>query len=164
MILADVRIGLGYDRHRLEEGRKLVIGGVDIPHNKGLRGHSDGDLLCHVIMDALLGAADLGEIGLLFPDTNPEYKDADSLKLLEDVGGRLKSNGCKVINIDCVIIAQEPKLSSYYDEMKRKVSSALEILPRQVRLKAKTGENLGWVGGGEGMEAFCTALVEVSGG
>ena len=161
VIMADLRMGLGYDRHRLEEGIKLMVGGVEVPYDRGLAGHSDGDLLCHVIMDALLGAANLGEVGTLFPNTDPAYKDVNSLSLLEEIGEKLKRVRCKVLNIDCVIVAQQPKLSTYYSQMKRNVAGALGILPQQVGIKAKTGEELGWVGAGHGMEAMCTALLEI---
>ena len=139
-----------------------MIGGVEIPHDRGLAGHSDGDLLCHAIMDALLSAAGMGEIGLLFPDTDPAYENASSISLLEQVGKKLRSKATGILNIDCIIVAQSPGISPYYDEMKRKVASALEIFPRQVGIKAKTGEKLGWVGSGEGMEAICTALLEIT--
>lgn len=155
-----LRIGMGYDRHRLIKGRKLIIGGIYIPGDKGLEGHSDADLLCHAVMDALLGAANLGEIGLLFPDTDPAFKDSNSLSLLAEVGEMLKADNYEILNIDCVIIAQSPKISPYYNEIKRNVSDALEILPQQVSIKAKTGERLGWIGHGEGMEATCIALIK----
>ena len=155
-----MRIGQGYDVHRLTEGRKLVIGGVLIPYEKGLDGHSDADVLLHAIMDALLGAAALGDIGKLFPDTDEQYAGADSLKLLEYVKGVLAEKGYRVGNIDSTIIAQEPKMRPYIDQMRENISTALEISVDQVSVKATTEEYMGFTGRKEGIAAEAVALIE----
>lgn len=153
------RSGTGYDVHRLVTGRKLILGGVDIPYDLGLDGHSDADVLVHAIMDALLGAAALGDIGRHFPDTDPAYKGADSLKLLEHVGGLLSDAGYQICNIDAVIIAQRPKLAPFIGEMERNIASALGIENDQVNVKATTTEKLGFEGRQEGISSQAVCMI-----
>ncbi len=155
-----MRIGHGYDVHRLVEGRKLILGGVDIPHEKGLLGHSDADVLTHAIMDALLGAAALGDIGKLFPDNDPAYAGADSLVLLERVGERLAQTGYRVGNIDATILAQKPKLAPHIPQMRANLAARLGLNPDQISVKATTEEGLGFTGAGEGMAAHAVCLLE----
>lgn len=154
-----MRIGHGYDVHRLVEGRKLILGGVQIPHDTGLLGHSDADVLLHAIMDALLGAAGLGDIGKHFPDTDPAYEGADSLGLLVQVVKILRDHHFTIQNIDSTVIAQRPKLAPYLDEMKQKIAAACEISPDQVNLKATTEEKLGFTGRLEGISAHSVVLL-----
>lgn len=154
-----MRIGHGYDVHRLTEGRKLILGGVEILWNKGLLGHSDADVLAHAIADALLGAAALGDIGKLFPDNDPAYKGADSLKLLAEVCRRVREAGYEVENIDATILAQAPKLRPYIDRMRENLAAACGISPGQVSVKATTEEGLGFTGAGEGMAAHSVCLL-----
>ena len=154
-----MRIGQGYDVHRLTEGRKLILGGVDIPYEKGLDGHSDADVLVHAIMDAILGAAALGDIGLLFPDNDDAYLGADSLKLLHTVGERVRAAGYEIGNIDSTVIAQRPKLRPYIDEMRGNISKALNIDISRVSVKATTEEHLGFTGRMEGIAAQAAALL-----
>ena len=154
-----MRIGTGYDVHKLVEGRKLIIGGVEIPYEKGLLGHSDADVLVHAIMDALLGAAALGDIGKHFPDTDEKYKGADSLMLMREVKRILSENGYEIENVDSTIIAQAPKMKPHIDEMRRRIASALEIDVSQVSVKATTEERLGFTGRGEGISAQAAALI-----
>lgn len=153
-----LRIGIGYDVHKLVEGRKLILGGVDIPYEKGLLGHSDADVLLHAIMDALLGAATLGDIGFHFPDSDKKYEGADSMKLLRKVKDMLFDKGYLINNIDATIICQAPKMRPFIDEMRANVSKALEIPLDSVNIKATTEEHLGFTGRGEGIsaEAVCT--------
>lgn len=158
--MSDMRIGHGYDVHRLAEGRKLILGGVDIPWEKGLLGHSDADVLTHAVMDALLGAAGLGDIGQHFPDTDPAYAGADSLKLLEHVTGLLKERGFAVGNVDATILAQRPKLAPHIPRMRDNLAQAMGIDPGRVNVKATTEEGLGFTGSGEGMAAHGVALIE----
>ena len=148
-----MRIGMGYDVHRLTEGRKLIMGGVEIPYDKGLLGHSDADVLLHAIMDALLGAAALGDIGKHFPDTDPAYKGISSVKLLKHVGELLEENKFLIENIDATIIAQAPKMRPYIDQMRENIAAALQIEVEQVNVKATTEEGLGFTGTGEGISA-----------
>ncbi len=155
-----MRIGNGYDVHRLVQDRDLILGGVNIPYEFGLLGHSDADVLAHAIMDALLGAAALGDIGLLFPDTDPEYEGADSMKLMSEVGQRLSDEGYVIGNIDATVIAQKPKLRPYIDNMRENIAMALGILPSQVSVKATTEEGLGFTGEGEGIAATAVCLIE----
>ena len=155
-----MRIGHGYDVHRLVEGRDLIIGGVKIPHTLGLLGHSDADVLLHAVSDALLGAAGLGDIGKHFPDTDPAYKGADSLKLLEIVGEKVVDAGCRVSNIDVTMIAQAPKLRPYIDTMERNIAGALNIDVSRVNVKATTEERLGFTGEGHGMACHAVCLLE----
>ncbi len=152
-----MRIGMGYDVHRLVEDRKLIIGGVEIPYEKGLLGHSDADVLLHAIMDGLLGAAALGDIGKHFPETDPAYKGADSLMLLRKVGELLERGGFLIENIDATIIAQAPKMRPYIDTMRDKIAGVLGIDVHQVNVKATTEEGLGFTGNGEGIssQAIC---------
>lgn len=155
-----MRIGHGYDVHRLVEGRKLILGGVEIEYEKGLLGHSDADVLLHAISDALLGAAALGDIGCMFPDNDPQYKDADSLKLLEAVGDRLRENGYVTGNIDATVIAQRPKLKPFIPEMRQNIASALKVDIDFISVKATTEEGLGFSGTGEGIAAHSVCLIE----
>lgn len=161
-----MRVGLGYDVHRLVEGRELILGGVTIPHTLGLLGHSDADVLVHAIMDALLGAAALGDIGKHFPDTDPKYKGISSMKLLEQVGALLAEEGYVIENIDATLIAQKPKLRPYIQEMEENIARVLQIEKRQVNVKATTEEGLGFTGTEEGIasQAICslTGLYEGS--
>lgn len=155
-----IRVGLGYDVHKLVEGRKLILGGVDIPFEKGLLGHSDADVLLHAVTDALFGAAALGDIGSHFPDSDPQYKGADSLKLLAACGRELQEHGWKIGNIDAVIVAQRPKLLPYVPQMRENIARVLEIDVSQVSVKGKTEEGLGFTGSGEGMAVHAVCLIE----
>ncbi|MBM6925634.1 2-C-methyl-D-erythritol 2,4-cyclodiphosphate synthase [Pseudoflavonifractor phocaeensis] len=155
-----MRIGHGYDVHKLVEGRRLILGGVDIPYEKGLLGHSDADVLVHAVMDALLGAAALGDIGKLFPDNDPAYAGADSLVLLERVGERIAQAGYRVGNIDATVLAQRPKLAPHIPRMRENMATRLGINPDQVSVKATTEEGLGFTGAGEGMAAHAVCLLE----
>ncbi len=155
-----MRIGTGYDVHRLVTGRDLVIGGVKIDYEKGLLGHSDADVLCHAVMDALLGAACLGDIGQHFPDSDPAYAGADSLVLLSACGALLKEAGYEVGNIDAVIIAQKPKMRPHIDEMRRRMAGALGIEPGRISVKATTEEGLGFTGSGEGIASQAVCLIQ----
>ena len=154
-----IRVGYGYDVHRLVEGRKLILGGVDIPFEKGLLGHSDADVLLHAITDALFGAAALGDIGSHFPDTDPRYKGADSLKLLEACGKELREQGWRISNIDSTIVAQRPKLLPYMEEMTRNVARGLGVEPSRVNVKATTTERMGFEGEGLGISAQAVVAV-----
>lgn len=155
-----MRIGQGYDVHRLVEGRKLILGGVEIPYEKGLLGHSDADVLTHSIMDAVLGAAALGDIGKLFPDSKLEFKDADSLVLLAKVVSFVKSKGYIIENIDSTIIAQRPKLAPYIDEMRERIAAACGMEADWVSVKATTEEGLGFTGTGEGIACQAICLIK----
>ena len=155
-----MRIGHGYDVHRLVEGRKLILGGVEIPWEKGLLGHSDADVLTHALMDALLGAAALGDIGHLFPDNDPAYEGADSILLLKRVCAVLRENGCRVGNVDCTVIAQRPKLAPHILNMREKLAEAMELPVSCVSVKATTEEGLGFSGEGLGIAAHAVALIE----
>lgn len=155
-----MRIGIGFDVHKLVEGRKLVLGGVIIPFEKGLLGHSDADVLVHAINDALLGACALGDIGRHFPDTDPDYKDISSIVLLKKVKNLLSDKGYKIINIDSVICAERPKLAPYIDKMRKNIAKALDISVEQISVKATTTEELGFEGKGEGISAYAVCLIE----
>lgn len=155
-----MRIGHGYDVHKLVEGRKLILGGVDIPHSVGLLGHSDADVLLHAIMDSLLGAAALGDIGKLFPDTDDRFKGADSIVLLKEVVRVLKENGYGVVNIDSTVIAQAPKLKDYIVKMRENIASACQIDVSCVSVKATTEEKLGFTGNKEGISAHSVCLID----
>ena len=155
-----MRVGMGYDVHRLVEGRKLILCGVEIPYEKGLLGHSDADVALHAIMDALLGAAALGDIGKHFPDTDPKYEGASSMKLLEAVKDLLDEKCFVIENIDATIIAQRPKLLPYMEEMKKNVARALELTEDRVNIKATTEEGLGFTGSGEGISAQAVCLLQ----
>lgn len=154
-----MRIGHGYDVHRLVEDRKLILGGVEIPYEKGLLGHSDADVLAHAISDALLGAAALGDIGSHFPDTDPAFAGADSLKLLTEVCRQVEAKGYKIGNIDATILAQRPKLRPYIDTMRANLAAACGITVDQINVKATTEEKLGFTGSGEGMAAHAVCLL-----
>ena len=155
-----MRIGHGYDVHKLVEGRDLILGGVKIPYEKGLLGHSDADVLLHAVSDALLGAAALGDIGRHFPDTDPAYKGADSLKLLVCVAEKIHTAGYRVENVDVTMIAQKPKLMAYIPQMQINIADALGIAPSQVNVKATTEEHLGFTGDGSGMSCHAVCLLE----
>ncbi|MCQ2447705.1 MAG: 2-C-methyl-D-erythritol 2,4-cyclodiphosphate synthase [Oscillibacter sp.] len=158
--MTNLRIGHGYDVHRLVEGRKLILGGVEIAWEKGLLGHSDADVLIHAVMDALTGASRLGDIGKLFPDTDPAYSGISSLKLLQEVGALLKEKGYDIVNIDATLLAQRPKIAPYKQKMAENIAFALEIDAEQVNVKATTEEGLGFTGDGSGMAAHAVALLE----
>ena len=155
-----IRIGHGYDVHKLVEGRKLIVGGVKIPHEKGLLGHSDADVLLHAVSDALLGAAALGDIGCLFPDNDPKFEGADSLILLKEVVAVLKKSGSKVGNIDCTLIAQRPKMRPHIDAMRKNIADACEVSVDCISVKATTEEKLGFTGREEGISAHAVCLIE----
>ncbi|WP_160662455.1 2-C-methyl-D-erythritol 2,4-cyclodiphosphate synthase [Colidextribacter sp. OB.20] len=155
-----VRVGHGYDVHRLTEGRRLILGGVDVPWERGLLGHSDADVLTHAVMDALLGAAGLGDIGRHFPDNDPAYAGADSLRLLEHVVGLLREQGYCVGNVDATVLAQRPKLAPHIPGMRDNLARVMGVDPGQVNVKATTEEGLGFTGSGEGMAAHAVALIE----
>ena len=156
------RFGMGYDVHQLVEGRKLIIGGVDIPFEKGLLGHSDADVLLHAISDALLGAAALGDIGKHFPDTDERYKGADSLKLLEEVGRLLAEKGYTVGNVDATIVAQKPKMAPHIPVMRENIARVLHVDVDRISVKATTEEHLGLTGSGQGISAYAVAGIEKS--
>ena len=160
--MTNLRIGHGYDVHRLVPDRKLILGGVEIPWDKGLLGHSDADVLVHAVMDALAGAARLGDIGKLFPDADPAYKGISSLKLLGEVGRLLGEKGFAVVNIDAALLAQAPKVAPYKAQMAENIAAALRIEPEQVNVKATTEEGLGFTGDGSGMAAHAVVLLEQS--
>lgn len=155
-----MRIGHGYDVHRLKEGRRLILGGVEIPYALGLDGHSDADVLIHAIMDALLGAAGLRDIGVLFPDNDPTFKDISSLTLLDAVLCRIRKNGLRVGNVDATIIAQRPKLRDYIPQMQRTLAEAMGVPSDRVNVKATTEEGLGFTGSGEGIACHAVCLLE----
>ena len=155
-----MRIGHGYDVHKLVEGRKLIMGGVEIPYEKGLLGHSDADVLLHAISDALLGAAALGDIGKLFPDTDPQFKGADSMVLMAEVYRNIKAKGYRVVNIDATIIAQRPKMRSYIDTMRANIAETLECDIDCINVKATTEEGMGFTGEGLGISAHAVCLID----
>jgi 2-C-methyl-D-erythritol 2,4-cyclodiphosphate synthase len=155
-----MRVGVGYDVHRLVDGRKLVLGGIDIPFEKGLMGHSDADALIHAICDALLGAAGLGDIGVHFPNTDPSYKNISSMKILHKTVQLVLNNGFSIVNIDSVIFAETPKMSPYRQAMQTNIATAIELDPDRINIKATTTEGLGMIGQGEGIGAMCVALIE----
>lgn len=154
------RFGMGYDVHQLVENRRLIIGGVDIPYEKGLLGHSDADVLLHAISDALLGAAALGDIGKHFPDTDPRYKGAESLKLLEEVGNLLAEKGYVVGNVDATIVAQKPKMLPHIPQMRENIARVLHVDIDQINVKATTEEHLGFTGSGQGISSYAVAGIE----
>ena len=154
-----MRIGQGFDAHALVAGRKLIIGGVEIPHDKGLAGHSDADVLIHAVCDALLGGAGLGDIGTHFPDSDARNKNIDSRKLLREVAQLLGKNGLKVVNVDATIIAQEPRMAPHVERMRANIASDLGVPPVDINIKAKTTEHLGFVGRGEGIAAEAIVLL-----
>ncbi|MDQ0157024.1 2-C-methyl-D-erythritol 2,4-cyclodiphosphate synthase [Robertmurraya andreesenii] len=154
------RIGQGFDVHQLAEGRPLIIGGIEIPYEKGLLGHSDADVLLHTITDACLGAIGEGDIGRHFPDTDPAFKDADSAKLLEHIWKMIREKGYELVNADCTIIAQKPKMAPYIEPMKARIAELLECTPEQINVKATTTEQLGFTGRGEGIAAQAVVLLQ----
>mgnify|MGYP004645628397 FL=1 len=155
-----MRIGHGYDVHKLVEGRDLIVGGVKIPYEKGLLGHSDADVLLHAVSDSLLGAAAMGDIGGMFPDNDPQFLDADSLVLLRRVFERLRESGYKVINVDATIVAQRPKMKPYIPEMRMNIAAALSTSIDNISVKATTEEEMGFTGRGEGISAHCVSLID----
>ena len=155
-----MRIGHGYDVHKLVEGRDLIVGGVKIPYEKGLLGHSDADVLLHAVSDSLLGAAAMGDIGEMFPDNDPQFLDADSLVLLRRVFERLRESGYRVINVDATIIAQRPKMKPYIPEMRMNIAAALSTSIDNISVKATTEEEMGFTGRGEGISAHCVCLID----
>lgn len=154
-----MRIGFGYDAHRLVSGRQLKLGGVDIPYKKGLDGHSDADVLAHAVMDALLGAAALGDIGKYFPDTDNKWRNANSMELLETIVEMLFTQGWRVENIDCTVVAERPKLAPFVPKMKENLAIAMNIEESRVSVKATTTEGMGFTGKGEGIEAYVVVLI-----
>ncbi len=159
MTAFDYRVGIGFDSHPLAPGRRLVLGGVEIPHDRGLSGHSDGDVLIHAILDALLGAADLGDKGTRFPSSDPQYKDISSLLLLERVGEILAEAGWRVSNVDATMLAQTPRLGPFIPDMKERSAAALSVPPGRVSIKATTTDYLGFVGRAEGIAACAVAAI-----
>lgn len=159
-----LRIGQGFDVHELAVERKLILGGVELPHEKGLLGHSDADALLHAITDALLGAAALGDIGHLFPDTDPRFKDADSVELLKLAWQKIEQKGFTIVNIDCTILAEAPKMKPYLPAMRERIAEALKIAGEQINLKATTMEKMGFVGREEGIGAMSICLLEKKNG
>lgn len=155
-----LRIGNGYDVHRLVEGRKLILGGVEIPHIKGVLGHSDGDVLVHAIMDALLGALALGDIGQHFSDTDMQYKNIDSMLLLSKVKDLIYSKGYRVVNLDSIIVLQKPKVKPYIESMRKRIAEVMEMDLDQVSVKATTEEKLGFTGDESGVKSYCVVLLE----
>ncbi len=158
--MTNLRVGHGYDVHRLTSGRRLILGGVDVPYERGLLGHSDADVLTHAVMDALLGAAALGDIGKLFPDSDPRFEGADSIELLRRVTTLLHEREWETVNVDATVIAQAPKLAPYIDEMRAKLAAAMALDAACVSVKATTEERLGFTGSGEGIAAHAVVLVE----
>ena len=159
-MITDIRIGHGYDVHRLTEGRKLILGGVTIPYEKGLLGHSDADVLTHAVMDAILGALALGDIGKLFPDNDDRFLGADSLLLAKEVASRAAALGWKIGNVDATVIAQAPKLAPYIDQMRGRIAAALSVEPEQISVKATTEEHLGFTGEKLGIAAHAVCLLK----
>ncbi len=159
-----MRVGIGYDSHRFAPGRRLVLGGVEIPHEQGLTGHSDADAAAHAVTDAILGAAALGDIGAHFPPTDPKWKDADSILLLESAARILEAHGRRVINVDLTIICEAPRILPYVPAMRERLAAAVGITADQVSVKGKTNEGMGWIGRGEGIAAMAVALVDAAGG
>lgn len=155
-----IRIGNGYDVHILTEGRKLVLGGIEIPHTKGVLGHSDGDVLVHAVMDAMLGALALGDIGQHFPDTDMKYENIDSTILLKRVKELVAERGYKIINLDSIIVLQKPKVKPYIEAMRKRIAEVLEIDVEQVSIKATTEEKLGFTGDESGVKSYCVVLLE----
>jgi 2-C-methyl-D-erythritol 2,4-cyclodiphosphate synthase len=155
-----MRIGIGYDIHKLVKGRRLVLGGVTIPYSQGLQGHSDADVLAHAIMDALLGAAGLRDIGFHFPPTDPKYKDISSMQLLREVGDKVTAAGFKIGNVDSIIVAEEPHLSGFIDIMRNSIGNALRLESDRIMVKAATNEGLDAIGAKKGIAAYATALLE----
>jgi len=154
------RVGIGFDSHRLAPGRRLIIGGVEIPHEQGLVGHSDADVLTHAVIDALLGAAGLGDIGEHFPDTDERFSDADSIGLLESVVATVADAGMEIVNVDCTVVMEAPKLGPYKQAIRERLATALDLSEARVNIKATTGEQMGFIGRGEGVAALAVASVQ----
>jgi 2-C-methyl-D-erythritol 2,4-cyclodiphosphate synthase len=155
-----MRIGHGYDSHRFAEGRRLILGGVEIPFERGLTGHSDADAVAHAVTDAILGAAGLGDIGRHFPPSNPQYKDADSLGLLADAVRLLAGRNYQIVNVDVTVITEAPKIGPHVPAMQERLASVLGIAPDHISIKGKTNEGMGWIGRGEGIATFAVALID----
>jgi len=155
-----LRVGIGYDIHRLVKGRPLILGGVPLVHEKGLLGHSDADVLVHAICDAILGAAGLGDIGMHFPDNDPQYKDISSLKLLSNACRMVAAKGFRIVNLDTIVFAEAPRLGSQRQDMQQMIAKTMSVAAEQVNIKATTTEGLGVIGKGEGIGAMCVALIE----
>ncbi|HEU0013602.1 MAG TPA: 2-C-methyl-D-erythritol 2,4-cyclodiphosphate synthase [Longimicrobium sp.] len=155
-----MRIGHGYDSHRFAEGRKLILGGVEIPHERGLDGHSDADAVAHAVTDALLGAAGLGDIGRHFPPSDAQWKDADSLQLLQRVVRLLEGRNYQIVNVDVTVVAEAPRIGPHAPAMQERLASVLGIAPDHISIKGKSNEGLGWIGRGEGIAAFAVALID----
>jgi 2-C-methyl-D-erythritol 2,4-cyclodiphosphate synthase len=155
-----VKVGIGYDSHRFLAGRRLVLGGIEIPAEQGLSGHSDADVVTHAVMDALLGAAALGDIGSHFPPDDPRWRDADSMRLLQRVGSRVTAAGGRVVNIDVTVICETPRLAPYVEAMRSRLAEALGIEVARVSVKGKSNEGMGWIGRGEGVAALAAALLD----
>lgn len=158
-----LRIGLGYDTHRFKKGRPLFLGGVKIPHPKGLSGHSDADVVIHSLVDALLGAAGLSDIGTYFSNQDPRWKNVSSILFLKEVKKMLAKRKMKIINLDCILLAEEPKIAPYIEQMKKKIAEPLKIKPSAIGMKAGTNEKMGFIGRGEGMAALAVALLQAQG-
>jgi 2-C-methyl-D-erythritol 2,4-cyclodiphosphate synthase len=154
-----ITTGIGWDSHRLAEGRRLLLGGVELPHDRGLAGHSDADVLAHAVIDALLGAAGMGDIGLHFPDTDERWRDADSIALLRTVVGQIAGRGLRVVNVDTTVVMERPKLAPHRDAIRASLAAALGVAAEQVNVKASTGEGMGFVGRGEGVAALAIATL-----
>ncbi|HEY0671809.1 MAG TPA: 2-C-methyl-D-erythritol 2,4-cyclodiphosphate synthase [Longimicrobiales bacterium] len=154
-----MRVGIGYDSHRFVEGRRLVLGGVEIPHTHGLYGHSDADAVCHAITDALLGAAALGDIGMHFPPSDPAFKDADSIQLLSKANELLEARGYQVVNVDVTVVCEAPRIGAYAQAMRERLASTLRIGAKHVSVKGKSNEGMGWIGRGEGIAVMATAMI-----
>jgi 2-C-methyl-D-erythritol 2,4-cyclodiphosphate synthase len=155
-----MRIGHGFDAHRLVEGRALIIGGVRVPFERGALGHSDGDVLAHAVADAILGAAALGDLGSRFPDTDPRWKDADSMELLAQCAGAVRDAGFSIVNVDATIVVDRPKLATFIEAMRENIASRLDVPPNCVGLKAKTSEGMGYTGDGTGLAVYAVALID----
>jgi 2-C-methyl-D-erythritol 2,4-cyclodiphosphate synthase len=155
-------VGIGFDSHRLVAGRKLILGGVNVPNERGLDGHSDADVLAHAVIDALLGAAGLGDIGEHYPDTDERWRDADSMQLLADVVRRVRAAGLQPVNVDCTVVMETPKLAPYRHAIRARIAEVLGLEPERVNVKASTGEGMGFVGRGEGVAALATAGLRVA--
>jgi 2-C-methyl-D-erythritol 2,4-cyclodiphosphate synthase len=155
-----MRVGNGYDSHRFAEGRRLVLGGVEIPHERGLTGHSDADAVAHAVTDALLGAAGLGDIGRHFPPSDPQYRDADSMQLLSRVVRLLEGHNYRPVNVDVTVVAEAPKIGPHADAMRERLAGVLGISPAHVSVKGKSNEGLGWIGRAEGIAVFAVALID----
>jgi 2-C-methyl-D-erythritol 2,4-cyclodiphosphate synthase len=154
-----MRVGIGYDVHRLRRGRKLILGGIEIPFDKGLEGHSDADVLTHALCDAILGAGGLGDIGMHFPDSDPQFKDISSIFLLERVNEMIRQQGYAVLNADTIIVAERPKIQPYRDRIRDNLSKSLNIKPNCINIKATTTEGIGMMGKGEGIGAMCVVMI-----